>query len=527
MRSRFLTPFNVGLLTLAGVGFFIYGLSASKKGLPSGTSGYQLHAFFDDASGLSERTRVMTAGILVGEVEKIELVGTKAKITFRVRRDFKMHEDASLAKRQSSFIGGYYIDVRSGSATKPLLADGQTIANVDTSGMFDAIRDEARSMTVKLNKVIEDVGKVTGSLSSMVGDPETGGTIKQMLKDAASTMSQLSKTVADSSGRFERILRNFDRFAGQLAGLASRSGGQAERILSEFHGVVVQVRDFIKSSSSKIGSNLGSVDHVVGGLKDSTDSLKKAMSSLSNVLQKVEGGEGAVGKLVGDKKMGDRVERIAERVEEAASNTSKLVKNVGQVVGETSDIIGKLTRLQAIVDARGEYNVNAQNAKTYVGLRIQPKEDKFLRFQLVVDPRRNTTTESIVRRNTSTVSGAETITEEVERTTDSLKFSAEIAKRWGPLTLRGGLVENTGGFGLDLSFLRDRVTVNTDLFNLKSGTRPRLKTTAGYTFLRHFTISGGVDDILNSATRDYFVGAGLTFTDDDLKSLLLVAPVPK
>ena len=527
MRSRFLTPFNVGLLTLAGVGFFVYGLTIAKKGLPSGSSGYQLHALFDDASGLSERTRVMTAGILVGEVERIELVGTKAKITFRVRQDFKMYEDASLSKRQSSFIGGDYIDVKPGSATKPLLANGQTILNVETAGMFDAIRDEAKSMTIKLNKVIEDVSKVTGSLSSMVGDPETGGMIKQMLKDAASTMSNLSRAVADSSGRFDRILSNFDRFAGQLAGLTSRSGGQAERILTEFHGVVVQVRDFIKSSSSKIGSNLGSIDQFVGGLKDTAESMKKAMSSLSTVLQKVDSGEGAVGKLVGDKKMGERVERIAARVEEAATNTSKLVKSVGDVVGETSDIIGKLTRLQTIVDARGEYNVSAQNAKTYVGLKIQPKEDKFLRFQLVVDPKRNTTSETVVRRNSSTVSGAETITEEVEKTTDSLKFSAEIAKRWGPVTLRGGLVENTGGFGLDLSFLRDRVNFNVDLFNLKSGTRPRFKTAAGYTFLRHFTISGGVDDLLNSATRDYFVGAGLTFTDDDLKSLLLAVPVPK
>ena len=40
--------------------------------------------------------------------------------------------------------------------------------------------------------------------------------------------------------------------------------------------------------------------------------------------------------------------------------------------------------------------------------------------------------------------------------TDTFKFSVQIAKRFSDLMLRGGIIESTGGAGVDYYMLRDR-----------------------------------------------------------------------
>lgn len=95
------------------------------------------------------------------------------------------------------------------------------------------------------------------------------------------------------------------------------------------------------------------------------------------------------------------------------------------------------------------------------------------------------------------------------------------------LALRGGLIESTGGGGLDLFFWKDRLKFHVDLFEFTLDAAPRLRLYASLHLFRFFTIAAGVDDVFNDKTRDYFVGGGLRFSDDDIKFLLSFLPLPK
>ncbi|MFT5432696.1 MAG: phospholipid/cholesterol/gamma-HCH transport system substrate-binding protein, partial [Myxococcota bacterium] len=111
-------------------------------------------------------------------------------------------------------------------------------------------------------------------------------------------------------------------------------------------------------------------------------------------------------------------------------------------------------------------------------------------------------------------------------TTDDFKFSFQFAKRWHFLTARFGIMESTGGIGLDAEFFKDSLKLTTDLFDFSADLSPRLRILANYTFFKHFEVSGGVDDVFNEDRFDWFLGIGIRFTDDDLKALLTVAPAP-
>ena len=116
--KTFVTPFRVGLLVLAAVGFLLAFLLFVRRGA-MGADTITVYAMFRDASGLGNRSRVQVAGIPVGEIREITLVGTRARVTLRVRKDIGLRTDATLIKRTESFLGDYLLDLTVGTPGAP------------------------------------------------------------------------------------------------------------------------------------------------------------------------------------------------------------------------------------------------------------------------------------------------------------------------------------------------------------------------------------------------------------------------
>jgi phospholipid/cholesterol/gamma-HCH transport system substrate-binding protein len=94
--KTYITPFRVGLFVLVSAACFAAFFIVLKRGAFSGTETMTVVAYFRDASGLGKRSRVQTAGIPVGEITEIVLIGDRAKLTIKVRRDLGLHTDASI-----------------------------------------------------------------------------------------------------------------------------------------------------------------------------------------------------------------------------------------------------------------------------------------------------------------------------------------------------------------------------------------------------------------------------------------------
>jgi phospholipid/cholesterol/gamma-HCH transport system substrate-binding protein len=177
------------------------------------------------------------------------------------------------------------------------------------------------------------------------------------------------------------------------------------------------------------------------------------------------------------------------------------------------------------VNLRSEYQFRTSSTKNYVQFILQPKEDKSYIFEVVDDPRgvRETVIEDV--QTTSPEAGrAFQYRERRTTTVDGLNFSLMFAKRYYWLSLRFGIIEGTGGIGANMHFLEDRLEVLVDLNRFGEEARfPRMKALALFELVPHVYAHGGVDDPLNPGTIDYFLGLGVRFNDEDLKTLLTVA----
>jgi phospholipid/cholesterol/gamma-HCH transport system substrate-binding protein len=175
------------------------------------------------------------------------------------------------------------------------------------------------------------------------------------------------------------------------------------------------------------------------------------------------------------------------------------------------------------VGLRSDYNFLANTLKSYVEIRLQPREDKYYALELINDPRGKTT---ITQTDTDTTNPNEpahyrTVT---TTTTDAFRFSLQFAKRLGPFTGRFGVKESTGGVGLDIHLLKNRFEITNDLFGFSEEITPRYRVALSYEFINKLWLLGGIDHVFLQQRRDYFIGLMLRFNDEDLKTILPFAP---
>jgi phospholipid/cholesterol/gamma-HCH transport system substrate-binding protein len=120
----------------------------------------------------------------------------------------------------------------------------------------------------------------------------------------------------------------------------------------------------------------------------------------------------------------------------------------------------------------------------------------------------------------STARYSESITE----TTNTFRFSAQLARRLGPLSGRFGIMESTGGVGLDWHLFHDRLELTQDLFGFDEHPTARWRVGLAWELLDTLWLFGGGDDLLSSERRDYLLGLRLRFDDADLKPILPFLP---
>jgi phospholipid/cholesterol/gamma-HCH transport system substrate-binding protein len=506
--KKLLTPFRVGLLVLAsGVFFFIFMTFVRKGGLSDDES-VTVYAFFRDAGGLGKKSRVQIAGIAVGEVDTIVLEGTRAKVFLRVRKEIGLRTDATVTKRSEGLLGDYQLDLTPGTETQPLLRDGDgPIAVIEGQGM--------EAIFSSLNRITADIEEVTGSLSKVLGGDKGAGSLEHIFQNMVTLSDSLDDTVRNSSGRLETILKNVESFSADIRDISSGNDETIRRIVDNTAIITQDVRDVLTTVKKIVGSGEGDLKESVASLKQTLTRLDNSLANIEQITEKVRDGKGAVGTLLTDERIG---QKISESVE------------------DISDFASQLTRLQTEVGIKSEYLLSQGSAKNSLGIRLIPKPDKYYLLEIIDDPRGVVDTQ-IVQSNPP--ASGEPVTQIQRITRDDLKFSAQFAKRYYFTTLRFGIIESTGGAGADVHFFNDHVTLKMDAFNfsVEELRYPRLRATLRLQAFGHLFATAGMDDILNRqvrdsasnkliAGRDIFFGAGVFFTDDDLKAVLTAAPVP-
>jgi phospholipid/cholesterol/gamma-HCH transport system substrate-binding protein len=454
-----------------------------------GDEGYVAYAVFDDVQGLVEKSRVVVAGIPVGMIEKIRLQGDRARVDIRIQAGVKLYRDATVAQRSASLLGETLLVIKPGSPKQAELKSGDQIAaEAKASGTDEILKT--------VGEVAESVKKVTSQLERAFGTDTAGRQMSGALQDLSEAIAGVNRTVQANEEVVSRTLQNVE-------GITTDARPKIQDILTHIQDISKQLDVVIGHNAQGLDRGLGRVDDTVASVQQAAHDLEASMKDIKQITERTARGEGTIGRLTQDEKLINEVEGVVEGV---------------------SDVVGPIARLQTIVRLRSEYNFLANTFKNYVGLRLQPREDRYYSFELINDPRGRTTfTQRQIRASPPRDGQPEFQQENITETRDAFRFSLQFAKRIHFATFRFGILESTGGLGLDLHLLNDHLEINTDAFAIGEQQYARLRTALAYEVLQRLFIVGGVDDMLNES-RDFFLGAQLRFNDEDLKSILPFVP---
>ena len=538
--QSFWTPLRVGIVVALAVAAFGFGLYLIGSDFGAQRT-YQVYAVFDDATGLGVRSRVQIAGIPIGQVDRVDLDQqlSKAKVWLRVRRQFVLHRNATITKRSESILGDFLLDVGPGSPDQPVLQDGDEIRIVIRQ---PSMNDVFQS----LNKIAGDIGDITGNLRKVLGGTEGEDNLRTLVSRLLRISEGIERIVNQSGAKLDATLANFQSFSGDLAHLSETESGDIVAILQNTRDATREARDILKTIGQVVGSNQqqGEFKDTVKSLKTNLSKLDASLTNVQEITDKINKGQGTVGHLIND-------DKLARNLDKASTQLTNLLGTPDQLKIE----VNERSELMIGSPGGGRFDPNVPNVlslardtaynpwtKNYFGLRIIPRPDKWYGFDIVDDPRGYTRR---VRTVNNASCGATTCFPNYPTAIDTittervLKFSVYIAKRYGPISGRFGILENTGGAGIKLYLANDSLTLSADAWEFANPLkdRPRLKLYADYRFLNHLLLTFGVDDVLNRplvdpeqttrivSGRDYFIGAGVFFNDDDIKMLLAAIPI--
>ena len=493
---RSLAGLTVGALALVVlVTTYLLFQYTSKK--IAGGGGYRVHALFRNAIGVYERTRVLSAGLRIGQVEERELdqESGKAKVFLRIMPEIKLFENAAIAKKAASLLGEYYLEIDPGSPFS--MSKGQRVALRELHE-----GDEIKTVTepVEMGEIMNSVGETLPILKDILADVKT--LTEGPVKDIANNANQMLER---NSAIVERLLARVDDIAATVQGITRSEADDVRVTLHNAREISEAIKGLVGTTQGQVSGAGQDFRSSLQKLQSSIDSLDKSLHNVDKITGRMADGEGTVGHLLTD---------------------DTVAKNLDNITDDISGITRGVNRLQTIVGLRTEFNYMAHTFKNYVSVQLAPRPDKFYLIELVDDPRGYRNAQSVVGYSSTTGAySSQQIT-----TTEQLRFSFMFGKRWGPFQGRFGIKESTGGVGADLYLFNDHMMLSADMFDKRSNQYPRFTARAYLGLYKTYIyLVGGVDDVLNYTRTqgtaggffDYFFGLQLVFNDQDLKTLLL------
>jgi len=413
------------------------------------------------AGGGYKMTVIMDSAIGVKVKTPVEIAGIQVGIVKKIKLD----QETGRAKIILSIDRG----VKLPEGTK---------AFVRAKGFLGQTLIELRLGTMANKPIPGDTeipyGGVTGDVNLLL----------TQFNDIAADIKQVTGSLRDLMGPDEsspvyRTVHNMDKFSAIMKDITIRNEQNFNRIAENLAVLTAELRGVVESQRYE---------------------LQDTIANINSITDKVDSGQGTLGKLVNDE---------------------TTVNKLNSAVDNLNDTLGGLKRLETEIGYHMEYLGGTEDFKHYVHLGLMPAPDKAFLFDFISDPdasptRTTTTTDITVGNNTSTVE-----TQAAQIKNDEFRFSAQIAKKFYDFTVRGGVIESTGGVGFDYN--RGPVGLHFSAFDFetKFGQKPHLKVMGNLNLTNSIYLVGGVDDFINpNHAKDWFFGAGIRFVDEDIKSLL-------
>lgn len=458
-----MTEFKVGLLALSSVLAVVF-MSFQITRNQAGFGEFKVYkSVIDDASGIYPKTTIKIAGINSGRIKNIELFGRRALLVYELKSEIKVTEGTALKIKSVGFLGDKYIDIILGEEDKPSLPAGSMIPS-DTGGGLESLTSDASEALTDLKAILKSLRKSLAPIDGKSPMLEIVNNLNQSMENLKVITADVKGFIKENQDKLTNTVENFEDFSGSLAD------------------------EFDSQNSESLLAKAKGIEPIIENARLATEDMKLIMAD-------IKAGKGTVGKLLKD-------EETVDRVNTALAGVQRMVNRFNSIRSE----------LAMFTHANSEGNNYSQ-----LNLSIYPSPERFYRLGIVTTEI-GVESETIIKTEENGVENQVT-RKEVDK--NSFTFNAQIGRELQNWRIRVGLIESSGGIGVDY-LLRSWDSIFTlEVFDYRERLGPNVRFLAQiHLWNVVYGVIGGEDLISRADEQSFTIGAGLKFTDEDLRGLI-------
>ncbi len=307
--------------------------------------------------------------------------------------------------------------------------------------------------------VMKDVKTLVSTFKEIFAPEDKVSPLKTMMTNLEEISTQLNSAITDNKDRVSQIMDNIERLTHSLAEETDRN--LRDSSLSKLHGVL--------------------------------ETTQVMTRDLQQMIADIRAGKGTIGQFLVE-------DQIADEVKQTLASVNKIVSRVDSL----------RTEIAVFTGANTDYG-----AETEVELRLHPSPERFYLLGLTTSkfgPEKETifTTEQ---------NGATTSRTEKTQDKDSYRFNVQLGRRLHQWSFRGGLIQSTGGLGVDYELKSYAAKFSAEAYDYRKDIGINLRFMSEFQIWNVLYGKVAFEDLAEE-DRSATFSAGLRFTDEDLKGLI-------
>lgn len=273
---------KTALLVIGSLALLIWGYNF-LKGKDLFSSNRTFYVNYDNVEGLNQASTVTINGMIVGKVNNI-FMNNEGTITVELSVNSPIEIPASTVAEIYSpgMLGGKQVALIVDFSDGNLANSGDFLNSGVKIGLLDGLSGKADPIMVKLDSVLYNVNQLVVGLNNTLDD-----SLKASLQNSLAELNHTLKNTTQITTGFNRIVADNEQKIGTIVSDFSETSGNLKQMSEE----------------------LAQAD-----LKATLDKFEETADNLSNMMAKIESGEGNLGKLINDDELYNNLEGTSKEL---------------------------------------------------------------------------------------------------------------------------------------------------------------------------------------------------------------------
>lgn len=280
---KFSNEAKVGITVLLAVLVAIIGFRFMRD-IPIFRQATQLSAVFERADGISNGSLVYIKGVRVGSVSRIHLTeDANVRIFMRIDSDIPIPRNSTANLTSLGIVEGKSIVIELGSSAE-YVQFGDELQGFYTETMMEVLGQKGEELGDDVSNTIYELNQFLRQLNATLDD-ETRSTLDQTLRSTMETTGRISSILESKQSEIDMAIDAGSRMLGQLDTL-------------------------VTDSRPRVDSLMVTIEQSIRDLEHVRSELEYATANLNQILEKINHGEGTLGRLLNDPSMYDNLDSL-------------------------------------------------------------------------------------------------------------------------------------------------------------------------------------------------------------------------